>query len=121
MKHGFARHLRRNQTDVERKLWYALRDRRFAGFKFRRQQPIGPYIVDFVCFEAKLVVELDGAQHGFDANVAADEIRSNFLRHDGFRVKRFGNHDLLQHFDAVLDAIAYELAAGPPHQQNPST
>ena len=63
MKHDFARRLRRDQTDVERKLWYALRDRRHHGFKFRRQQPVGPYVVDFVCFEAKLVVELDGGQH----------------------------------------------------------
>jgi len=76
MKHGFARQLRRNQTDAERKLWQLLRDRRFAGVKFRRQQPVGPYIVDFVCFEAKLVIELDGSQHGLEASMTTDEIRS---------------------------------------------
>ena len=66
LKHDFARRLRRDQTDVERKLWFALRDRRLHGFKFRRQQPVGSYIVDFICFEAKLIIELDGGQHGFD-------------------------------------------------------
>lgn len=120
MRHDFARQLRRNQTEAERKLWQLLRDRRFAGVKFRRQQPVGPYIVDFVCFEAKLVIELDGSQHGLEASMAADEIRSAFLRRDGFRVKRFGNHEVIKDFDAVLRAIAHELAAGPPHQQNPS-
>jgi len=63
--HEFARKLRREQTEVERKLWHALRDRRFDGIKFRRQQPIGSYVADFVCFEAKLVIELDGSKHAF--------------------------------------------------------
>jgi very-short-patch-repair endonuclease len=123
VKRDFARHLRRNQTDVERKLWQALRDRRFAKMKFRRQQPIGPYIVDFVCFEMKLIVELDGSQHGLEENIFADERRTAFLQHEGFRVKRFGNHELIERFDAVLDAIEHELAfaAVPPHQRNLST
>ena len=123
MKRDFARHLRRNQTDVERKLWQALRDHRFAKMKFRRQQPIGPHIVDFVCFEIKLIVELDGSQHGLEENIFADERRTEFLQGEGFRVKRFGNHELIEHFDAVLDAIAHELAvaAVPPHQRNLST
>ena len=64
MDRTFARKLRRDQTDVERKLWSALRNRRFHEFKFRRQQPIGPYVVDFVCFRRNLVIELDGSQHG---------------------------------------------------------
>ncbi|HUJ03471.1 MAG TPA: DUF559 domain-containing protein, partial [Rhizomicrobium sp.] len=72
MKHDFARKLRREQTDFERKIWYALRNRRFAGFKFRRQQPMGPYVVDFVCFEEKLVIELDGGQHGMPENIQYD-------------------------------------------------
>jgi very-short-patch-repair endonuclease len=123
LKHDFARQLRRNQTDVERQLWYALRDRGFGGFKFRRQQPIGPYIADFVCFEARLVIELDGSQHGLPENVAADEKRTEYLRSDGFRVKRFANYELIEDFDAVLMAIFHELeiAALTPHQQNPST
>jgi very-short-patch-repair endonuclease len=114
MKHAFARQLRRNQTDVERKLWLALRDRGLGKAKFRRQQPIGPYIVDFVCFESKLVIELDGDQHGLKEQISADQKRTAFLQADGFRVKRFGNHELIEHFDAVLDAIAHELAAAPP-------
>ena len=105
MKHDLARRLRRDQTDVERKLWYALRNRRFAGFKFRRQQPVGPYVVDFVCFDAGLVVELDGSQHGLPENVAADEARTAWLASQGFRVKRYGNHELNENLDGVLDDI----------------
>ena len=89
MKHEFARKLRREQTNVERKLWHALRARQFAGFKFRRQQPVGPYIVDFVCFEARLVVELDGDQHGSEQGIAQDRIRTQALEQDGFQVGRF--------------------------------
>ena len=109
MKHAFARHLRREQTDVERKLWYALRDRRFHGFKFRRQQPIGPYVVDFVCFEAKLVIELDGAQHGQSEIEAYDRARTERLAADGFRVLRVWNNEMIENFDGVLDTIAQAL------------
>lgn len=112
MKHAFARKLRREQTDVERKLWFALRDRRFHGFKFRRQQPIGPYIADFVCFEAKLVIELDGDQHGLATSERYDHARTKRLEADDFRVIRFWNHELIENFDGVLDAIA--LALGMP-------
>ena len=112
MKHEFARKLRREQTDVERKLWKALRGRRFHGYKFRRQQPIGDYIVDFVCFEAKFVVELDGGQHAVEQNVEADQRRTKILESDGFRVKRFWNIELVENFDGVLDGIC--LALGLP-------
>ena len=109
MKHAFARTLRREQTDVERKLWYALRDRRFLEFKFRRQQPIGPYIADFVCFEAKLVIELDGGQHGDEAHIAYDASRSKRLEADGFRVIRFTNSEMIENFDGVLEGIERAL------------
>lgn len=109
MKHAFARLLRRGQTDAERKLWLALRSRQFAGFKFRRQQPIGPYIADFVCFDAKLIIELDGDQHGLDQAIAYDENRSRFLEQQGFRVIRFPNHEVHRGFDSVRDAIAHHL------------
>ena len=112
VKHAFARQLRRDQTIVERKLWLALRGRRFHGFKFRRQQPIGPYVADFVCFESKLIVELDGDQHGSRTGLAYDLIRSRRLGHDGFRVLRFPNHELSENFEGVLDGIA--LALGLP-------
>ena len=105
MKHDLARKLRRNQTNVERKLWYLLRDRRFCGFKFRRQQPIGPYVVDFICFEKGLVVELDGSQHGTDGAVAYDAKRTAFLESQGFRVMRFWNHEVNEDIEALGDAI----------------
>jgi very-short-patch-repair endonuclease len=105
LKHDFARKLRREQTNVERKLWFALRDRQFDGYKFRRQQPIGPYIVDFVCFETRLVIELDGGQHGSDEAIAYDKARTRFLNKDGFRVLRVLNHELNTNFDGVLEAI----------------
>ena len=98
MKHEFARKLRREQTNVERKLWQALRGRQFSGFKFRRQQPIGPYIVDFVCLEARLIVELDGDQHGTNQGIAGDRIRTQALEQDGFRIVRFPNHQVTTNF-----------------------
>jgi very-short-patch-repair endonuclease len=109
MKHQFAKTLRRTQTDAERKLWFVLRGRQFAGFKFRRQQPIGPYIVDFVCFEARLVIELDGNQHGSDQGAAYDQTRTRFLEKEGFRVIRIPNHEIHRGFDTVRDAIAHHL------------
>ena len=112
MKHDFARKLRRCQTDVERKLWYLLRDRRFAGLKFRRQQPIGPYVVDFICFEKGLVVELDGAQHGTDKAVEYDAKRTAFLKSQGLRVIRFWNHEVNEDIEALRDAIARALGVG---------
>jgi Uncharacterized protein conserved in bacteria len=117
MKHAFARTLRREQTDVERKLWYALRGRRLGGFKFRRQQPIGPYIADFVCFEAKLIVELDGEQHGEAAHTVYDRVRTERLKADGFRVLRFWNGELIENFDGVLEGI--ERALKRPSQIPP--
>jgi very-short-patch-repair endonuclease len=122
MKHAFARLLRRNQTDVERKLWYALRSRRFHEAKFRRQQPVGAYVVDFVCFEERLIVELDGGQHGRSEAIASDAIRTDALERDGFRVLRFWNHDVKDNFDGVLESIARHLAPErTPHPVRPST
>ncbi len=105
MKHDFARKLRREQTNVERKLWLALRGRRFHGFKFRRQQPAGPYIADFLSFEARLIVELDGDQHGTAHGMSYDQARTEKLEADGFRVVRFPNHEIKDIFDGVLEAI----------------
>ena len=103
----FARSLRRNQTDAENRLWYFLRAHRFSGFKFRRQHPIGPYIVDFACPAEKLVVELDGGQHadaGYD-----DEARDKWLEQRGYRVLRFWNNDVLAETQAVLQSILTAL------------
>ncbi|HJT44168.1 MAG TPA: DUF559 domain-containing protein [Rhizomicrobium sp.] len=113
MKHDLARKLRREQTGVERKLWLALRGRRFHKFKFRRQQPVGPYIADFVCFEAGLIVELDGDQHGSMQGQVYDAVRTERLAADGFRVLRFPNHELNKNFDGVLTGIAVALGLPP--------
>jgi very-short-patch-repair endonuclease len=96
----------RGQTDAETRLWFALRDRRLAGFKFVRQVSIGAYIADFVCREEKLVVEVDGGQH---AENAADQIRDIFTRNEGYRVLRFWNSDVLANCDGVLRTIRRAL------------
>jgi very-short-patch-repair endonuclease len=114
MKHALARRLRREQTDVERKLWHALRDRRFHACKFRRQQPLGPYVVDFVCFEQRLVIELDGSQHAEPEQLAHDAARTEFLDRDGFRVLRFWNAELNENFEGVLEVIRLAVES-PPH------
>ncbi len=105
-KTQFAKNLRRTMTDVEVKLWNALRDRRFENFKFRRQVPIGKYIVDFVCQDRKLIVELDGCQH-LDSRV--DAVRDAWLRSVGYRVLRFWNIDVNQAIDGTLLAILDSL------------
>ncbi|MDZ7393173.1 MAG: DUF559 domain-containing protein, partial [candidate division KSB1 bacterium] len=99
----FARNLRKQQTDAETKLWCMLRDRRLAGAKFRRQHPIPPYVVDFYCHEAKLVVEADGGQH--DDQRRYDQERTRFLEQRGLRVLRFWNHEILTETEAVLQQI----------------
>ena len=108
---GRARSLRRAQTDAERALWRELRGRHFEGYKFRRQRPIGPYFVDFVCMERGLVVELDGAHHAGQPEY--DAIRDDFLRAAGFRVLRFTNRQALTEPDGVASAILRELEAAP--------
>ena len=103
-----ARALRVAITDAERKLWYALRDRRFSGFKFRRQVPIGRFIVDFVCFERRLVIEVDGGQH---ADSARDVWRHRWFVANDFRVLRFWNNDVLCNLEGVLTMVAQALQA----------
>jgi len=102
-----ARALRVRQTDAERLLWSRLRNRQFAGYKFRRQEVIGIYIADFVCLEAKLIIELDGGQH--NEQIDYDAERSGYLIRLGFKVLRFWNNDVLQNTDAVLEHIRLEL------------
>jgi very-short-patch-repair endonuclease len=90
-------------TDAERKLWGVLRGRQFDGYKFRRQHPFEQYILDFVCLERKLVVEVDGGQHAKDKG--RDTERKCFLEKAGFRVLRFWNHEVLTKIDAVQEYI----------------
>jgi very-short-patch-repair endonuclease len=105
----FARKLRREQTDTERILWLRLKSKQLQGAKFRRQQPIGPYIVDFVSFEKKLVIEIDGAQHSEDEVIKRDDTRTVRLRRDGFRVLRFWDNEVLLNIDGVLERIRETL------------
>jgi very-short-patch-repair endonuclease len=107
-----ARSLRANITNAERKLWYALRDRRFAGYKFRRQVPVGPYIADFLCYSARLVIEVDGGQH---AESARDARRDRWFAQNGFRVLRFWNNEVLQNLEGVWTIIFEALQEATPH------
>ena len=102
-----ARNLRTNQTDAETRLWQHLRNRGLNGHKFRRQVAIDPFIADFLCAEAKLIVELDGGQH--DANAEADARRTAYLEHLGYRVLRFWNNDVLTNTEGVLEVIMEAL------------
>ena len=102
-----ARFLRREMTDTERKLWSILQYRQISNFKFRRQQVIGPYIVDFVCLSRHLIIECDGAQHAL--NQVYDQKRDHFLKTHGFRVLRFWNLDVLQNIEGVYDEILRAL------------
>ena len=104
-----AKDLRSNMTVAERKLWYHLRACRFQGRKFRRQVPLGKYAVDFLCEEARLIVEADGGQHA--DQLAADGERTRWLSAQGYVVVRFWNNDVLANTHAVLTVLAEKLAA----------
>jgi very-short-patch-repair endonuclease len=106
------RTLRCHATDAERKLWQGLRRRQLDGCKFRRQHPFERFIVDFVCLERRLVIELDGSQH-LD-NLASDAARDSFLEKAGFRTLRFWNDDVLRHTSAVLETIFAALRQTHP-------
>ena len=106
----FARELRENSTDAERSFWSRVRAHRLLGHKFKRQQPMGSFIVDFVCLAAKLVVELDGGQHSIDDS---DKIRDEWLRNEGFKVLRFWNNDVLSNIDGVIETMMKYLTPSP--------
>jgi len=106
---NYAKQLRKNMTDAERALWRQLRSRQLSGHKFRRQQPIGKYIVDFVCLEKRLVIELDGGQHAEDAQAQNDSQRTAWLEQNGYRVLRFWNHEILHSIEAIKQAIFQAL------------
>lgn len=110
-----ARQLRVDATTAERKLWTRLRSAQTDGFSFRRQHPVGPYILDFYCSIAKLAVELGGDQHGTDAGLAYDAARARFLAGKGIRVIRFGNHELGENLAGVLEGI-WRALRHPPSQ-----
>ncbi|WP_323934673.1 endonuclease domain-containing protein [Aeromonas caviae] len=107
--HPFAKRMRREATLAEQKLWLQLRDRRLAGVKFRRQMPIGPYIVDFISLQQRLIIEVDGSQHNEPAGRQHDGARTAYLNQKGFRVIRVWNNDVLSRMEAVLAHIWLSL------------
>jgi len=109
MASTFARNLRATPTDAEMRLWSRLRRKQLDGFRFRRQHPMGHYIVDFFCAETRLIVEVDGGQHADD-----DGRRTVWLESRGYRVIRFWNNEVLLNIDGVLMTIAQALKTAPP-------
>src|SRR5690349_3745912 len=107
-----ARRLRRDMTEAEKVMWRMLRSRQLSGFKFRRQESIRRYIVDFVCFSHRLVIEIDGGQHALE--VKRDEIRTRFLESEGFLVLRFWNNEVLENPEGVFERVNEVLRALPP-------
>ncbi|GAB2455347.1 hypothetical protein GCM10027082_02340 [Comamonas humi] len=104
-----ARALRQGATDAEQLLWQHLRGRQLAGCKFRRQHPVGPYVLDFVCLEHGLAVELDGGQHADPDAQQRDAHRTHWLQQQGLRVLRFWNHEVLQQTSEVLEQVLLAL------------
>ena len=106
---NFARYLRRESTDAEKRLWRLLRDRRFSEFKFRRQYPCGIYFLDFFCVAVRLAIELDGGGHGFPDTRTRDEKRNLFLMENGIQVLRFWNHQLREEAESIRFEIWHAL------------
>ena len=106
-----AKRMRGNPTDAEALLWSILRAKRLGGFKFRRQVQIGRYIVDFGCFERRVIIEADGSQH---AESSADQTRDAWLRNEGFEVLRYWNNEILENLEGVHRSILAHLNSSPP-------
>ena len=115
--HARAHTLRQNMTEAERRVWQILRSHRMTGYQFRRQVPIGRYIADFVCHEARLIVEIDGGQH--DRSSPREAERTGFLQNQGYRILRFWNNEVLANLDGVHQTIAEELGRITPTQTLP--
>lgn len=111
-----ARRLRRDATSAEKLLWRALRGKQLEGFRFRRQVPLAGYVADFACHEARLVVEIDGATHSTDAELAHDARRQSALEAAGYVVLRVYNTDVYEQIDSVVDAILLKLHALRPRR-----
>jgi very-short-patch-repair endonuclease len=111
---NLGRELRRQGTHSERVLWLKLRNKQMAGVKFRRQQPFGSYIVDFVSFDKKLIIEIDGGQHNEDLIESQDEARTSWLNSQGFQVIRFWNNEVIDNLEGVLFQIQEALEIDTP-------
>jgi very-short-patch-repair endonuclease len=107
-----ARELRKNMTSTERFVWFRIRRQQLGGYKFRRQHPLGPYIVDFVCLERRLVLELDGGQHA--EQVEYDQRRTEWLQERGYRVFRVWNFEAVEDWDSIAEGIWRVLQEEPP-------
>ena len=118
---NFAKTLRKDLTLPEKVLWYHLRNRSFLGYKFRRQVQIDNYIADFVCFETRLIIELDGRQHLTDENIIYDQKRTEYLQGQNFRVIRFFNNDILNNINSVLEKLKIELENTPSSGLRPAS
>ncbi len=105
----YARDLRKDMTETEHKLWSYLRRKNLDGYRFRRQHIIGPFIADFVCVAEKLIIEVDGATHGEDNEIAYDARRTEFLETQGWKIIRYGNEEIYKNIDDVLDDIYAHL------------
>lgn len=108
---NFAKDLRIYQTDAEKKFWGRIRNRTFEGLKFRRQIQLGPYIVDFVCFEKKLIVEIDGGQH---CENKCDEVRDKYFKDRDYTIKRYWNNDVITNIEGVLEDLRQEILTPHP-------
>ena len=104
-----ARKLRQNLTEQEAVMWHLLRNRGLNGYKFRRQYPIGSYVVDFVCRELKLIIELDGGQHNEPENIEYDKKRTQYLKEKGYKVVRFWNNEIDENLEGVYQSILKAL------------
>jgi very-short-patch-repair endonuclease len=107
-----AKNLRKTSTFAERLLWRHLRAKQMEGYKFRRQEPIGDYVVDFVCFEKRIIIEVDGSQHQIEKD--KDKKRDKWFKEQGFRVLRFWNNEVLKNMDGVLAVIRERCICHPP-------
>jgi very-short-patch-repair endonuclease len=114
MANEIARKLRKAMTPQEVKLWMKLRELRALGHHFRRQSPISTYVVDFECRRSRVIVEVDGTQHGFDMNRERDLVRDENLRHAGYKIFRFANPEIDREIDAVMETILSALSSADP-------
>jgi|SRR5882724_2548724 len=110
----FARRLRKDQTDVEKLLWSTCRSRQLLGLKFRRQQPVGPYILDFYCHDYRLCIELDGGQHYTRKGQQGDEAKAAFLHTRGIHILRFSNLDVFKNLEGVLLTVVEKVTSLTP-------
>ena len=112
-KTTLARNLRKNTTIQERRLWNLLKNRQFHNLKFKRQQPIGDYIVDFICKEAKIIIEVDGGQHNESENIKYDKTRTEFLNGLGYKVIRIWNNEIYENIEGVIDILEHAIQPSP--------